>query len=92
MRFPFLFPLPHEADSSDLRERKVNLLLDDWVDPFEQALRAGVHEFVQALLEAEVSDAIDSAAVRPAPDPLDQPTTEATAAAHRFPPAQKARR
>jgi transposase-like protein len=32
--------------------------LDDWIDPFEQALRTGVHQFVQELLEAEVNEAL----------------------------------
>ncbi len=32
--------------------------LSDWIDPFEQALRIGVQQFVQELLEAEVSDAL----------------------------------
>lgn len=34
-------------------------MLGDWTDPFEQALRTGVRDFVQALLESEVSDALD---------------------------------
>jgi len=34
-------------------------MLSDWIDPFEEALRNGVHEFVQQLLEAEVSEALD---------------------------------
>lgn len=31
---------------------------DAWVDPFEQALRTGVHQFVQELLEGEVDEAL----------------------------------
>lgn len=33
--------------------------LSDWIDPFEQALRKGVQDFVQEMLEAEVTDALD---------------------------------
>ena len=32
--------------------------LSDWIDPFEQALRTGVQQFVQELLEAEVDRAL----------------------------------
>lgn len=32
--------------------------LDEWVDPFEQALRTGVQQFVRELLEAEVDRAL----------------------------------
>jgi transposase-like protein len=32
--------------------------LDDWIDPFEQAIREGVHRFAQELLEAEVSEVL----------------------------------
>ncbi|MGH8723196.1 MAG: transposase, partial [Burkholderiales bacterium] len=34
-------------------------MLSDWIDPFEQALRTGVHDFVQELLEAEVAQALN---------------------------------
>jgi putative transposase len=32
--------------------------LNDWLDPLEQALRIGVHQVVQELLEAEVNEAL----------------------------------
>ncbi len=32
--------------------------LNDWTDPFEQAIREGVQRFAQELLEAEVSEVL----------------------------------
>jgi transposase-like protein len=33
-------------------------LLDDWIDPLEQALREGVHSYLRELLELEVTEAL----------------------------------